>query len=433
MASSTQHAVNVICAPPNGRNPGMTSVDLAFAKVAEAAGLTNVTFWRLWDVSEWLEFRDGAELAERPVYEDQDTATTYRSLRGRLEEVLSGDRVVYWGDFMHMAVYQRQMADVLSRRIGLCPPAEAEDVVAKTLMLRDADESVLAQVLSYGSTLSMNTWQDYAAAYGRDLERFMSNVGGVWARDGYSAQVVRSIRGADRGAAQGLDAAFLLHDGIHRGGKGLGVFIGRSSVQPEVVASFGRHLAKALQTDANWIPWGTPPAFWPVDARRRFRAAWPALEHDDPSPARIDLLRTSVAALRGMPKPASESVGLREVIFGLSDFDFVLTDTYHLAINAWAQGVPAVCLVDEGGSGWSVNSGEPDMRRDKRIDLYSQIEALGLIVKIRGLNRRVAHEVDRVVELLTDSRMLGVVLNRIDTERRQSFDSIVAQLRADVA
>ncbi|GAB3392832.1 hypothetical protein GCM10027568_20870 [Humibacter soli] len=407
----------------------MTSVDLAFANVANAAGLTDVTYWRLWDVSEWREFRGDVPLPASTTYLDPDTGMTYQSLRGRLDEVLNADRVVFWGDFMHMAVYQHHMSDVLARRIGLCSEEEADELVANVQLLRGSDAPALGRVLSYGSTLSMNTWQDYASRYGRDLEHFIDGADRVWLRDPYSAQVARSIRGQERGTAQALDAAFLLHDGIQHGGNGLGVFIGRSAVQPEVVATFGRQLAKGLDLRATWIPWGTAPAFWPVDSRRRFRAAWPALEREEAAPSRTDLVRTSVAALRGVPKPSPAPASLRDLIFGLSNYDVVLTDTYHLAINAWAQGVPAVCLVDEGGADWSVNSGEPNMRRDKRIDLYSQLEALGLIVSLKGLRRRGPQEVRRVIELLRTPESLAVVRNRIDTLRAQSFESIVTRLK----
>jgi hypothetical protein len=121
-----------------------------------------------------------------------------------------------------------------------------------------------------------------------------------------------------------------------------------------------------------------------------------------------------------------------ELIYGLGDLDFVLTDTYHLAINAWAQGTPAICLVDTGGAGWNVNSGEPNMRRDKRVDLYSQLDALGLIVDLAGLGRRIPREVDRVIELLARPELLAVTADRIALQRKQSVDSILAALRQPI-
>ncbi|MGN6198944.1 hypothetical protein [Humibacter sp.] len=428
MAASSLGRVSVICAPPNGSNPGMTSVDLAFARVAEATGARDVTYWRLWDVGEWAEFRGDSPLAESAVYQDPGTGISYRSLRGHLDEALSANRVVYWGDFMHMAVYQRHMADVLARRIGFCSREEADRIVARTLLLSEADGRTLGRVFSYGSTLSMNTPYDYAGQYGSDLNRFLHGVRGVWMRDPYSAQVVRTARGSEKGSAQGLDAAFLLHDGTHRGGKGLGVFIGRSRVQPEVVATLGRRLSARLHMPSTWIPWGGPPAFWPVDTRRRFRAAWPALELAQEQPSTIDLLGTSIRSLRGVPKADDGRLDAQDLIYGLSDFDVVLTDTYHLAINAWAQGTPTICLVDQSGTEWSVNSGEADMGRDKRVDLYSQLDALGLIVNLTRLGRRVSREVGRVADLLDRSDLIEVASKRIAEQRRQSMDSLVAAL-----
>jgi hypothetical protein len=274
----------------------------------------------------------------------------------------------------------------------------------------------------------MNTALDYAGKYGRDLDRFLADARGVWMRDPYSAQVARTVRGDRRGSAQCLDAAFLLHDGTHRGGGGLGVFIGRSRVQPEAVATFGRRLSRRLSMPATWIPWGGAPAFWPVDTRRRFRAAWPALELEHDEPSRIDLLATAMRSLRGVPKPSPAVGDAKELIHTLGDLDVVLTDTYHLAINAWAQGTPAICLIDQAGPEWSVNSGDPNMGRDKRVDLYSQLDALGLIVDLTRLRRRIPREVDRVVELLERSDVLAVAGERIARQRRQSMNALVASL-----
>lgn len=430
MAWSDRGRVAVICAPPNGSNPGMTSVDLAFADVARTAGLTDVTYWRLWDFSEWREFRGDAELVPAGSYRDDDTGLVYQSLRGRWDEALSAEHVVFWGDFMHMAVYQQQTVDVLARRIGLCSREEAEELVARSLLLRGVDEDALGRVLSYGSTLGMNTPNDYRSVYGRDLERFARGVRGIWCRDPYSAQVVRGLRGPDRGSAQALDAAFLLHDGVQLGGGGLGVFIGRSDANPMTVGTFGRRLSRRLDLTPRWIPWGEAPAFWPVDAGRRFRTAWPALELEQKAPSSADLLRTRYATLRGIPKTASARPPVKDLIHGLGDYDVILTDTYHLAINAWAQGVPTICLVDHGGKAWNVNSGEPNMRRDKRVDLYSQLDALGLVVDLTSLGRGTATEVERVAELANDEGFLTVVRERIATQRGHSMDAIVSALRS---
>jgi hypothetical protein len=72
------------------------------------------------------------------------------------------------------------------------------------------------------------------------------------------------------------------------------------------------------------------------------------------------------------------------------------------------------------------------MRRDKRVDLYSQLDALGLIVDLAGLGRRIPREVDRVVELLARPELLAVTADRIALQRKQSVDSILAALRQPI-
>jgi hypothetical protein len=92
----------------------------------------------------------------------------------------------------------------------------------------------------------------------------------------------------------------------------------------------------------------------------------------------------------------------------------VVTDTYHVAINAWRVGTPAICIVDRPRSSWSVNSGELDGRRDKREDLYSQLDALGLLVAGTGSLRNLDHEVDRVRAHLADPARVELVHLRVD-------------------
>jgi hypothetical protein len=419
--------VHVICAPPNGRNPGMASVDLAFDRVATSLGLTDVTYWRMWDVSEWIDHRRGASLEPREMYVDEDSGLSYRPLRGAVDAALDADLIVYWGDFLHMAVYQTQTEDVLVRRIGACAPDEARELVARTFMLRGVDPGVRERAITFGSTLSMNSGADYASEYGADLTTLLRNVRGAWMRDPYSAQITRTLRESDQ-SHQCADAAFLLHDGsAHprpRTGR-LGVFIGRSKVRPEAVALFGRQLTQRLNLRARWIPWGEAPAFWPVNGRRRFRVTWPELEQRSDEWSRSDLLLTTVTALRGVRAPHPPT-SARELIHGLTSYDVILTDTYHLAINAWAQGIPAVCLVDDGGPVWSVNSGDPDSRRDKRIDLYSQLDALGLIVKVDDLVGGSRAQSDRIAEYLETRGLLDVAFDRVSALRGQSSAAITS-------
>lgn len=131
--------VNVLCAPPNGRNPGMASVDLAFEAVARHLN-SDITYWRLWDQSEWYEPPGGSRGLGEGAFGDETSGLSYRLARGRLEEFLDADAVVYWGDFHHMSVYLDQTADVLHRRMGVASRQEANAIAADFLLLRGQPE-----------------------------------------------------------------------------------------------------------------------------------------------------------------------------------------------------------------------------------------------------------------------------------------------------
>ncbi|MGC0250096.1 polysaccharide pyruvyl transferase family protein [Pseudactinotalea sp. Z1748] len=408
-----EKTVNVLCAPPAAPNAGMTSVDLAFDSVAKRLGLEHVQYWRLWDQSEWITPVGGSQPTANGGFLDDSTQITYQNLRGRFDEFLDADAVVYWGDFLHMAFYVESNVDILTNKTGLISDVtEARDHVYRTLLLRGVADEHLSRVISYGTTLSFNTPADYAGEYGPALDAFLSRARRVWFRDTYSAWVSQLARASDERLSKGTDAAFLWEPEVkHRPAGNLGVFFGRSALPPEALA----HLGKALTTQTGlrpvWLPWGHEPGFWPIDDRRRFRAAWPGLEHRERSPSWALRARTLSEVGRGVRLgPTHRSFS--ELITQLAQCDVVLTDTYHLAINAWRMGIPTIAVLDEPGT-WSVNSGSAGARRDKRAELYSQIEATGLLVAGRDVRRGGRRTARFLVDYLADEAALAVTHERI--------------------
>lgn len=408
-----QKTVNVLCAPPSGPNAGMTTVDLAFGSVANRMGIDRVQYWRLWDQSEWIKPVGGSHATPDGSFVDDSTQITYRNLRGRFDEFLDADAVVYWGDFMHMAFYLEANVDILTNRMGLIDdPATAWDQVYRTLLLRGVDDEHLSRVISYGTTLNFNTAADYADEYGRALESFLSRAHRVWFRDTYSSWVAQLARGSDERQTKGTDATFLWEPDAQPHPSGiLGVFFGRSALPPEPLAHLGRALTKQTDLRPAWLPWGHEPGFWPMDDRRRFRAAWPGLEHEQRSPSLTLRARTVLEVASGV-RPSPTALPFPELINQLSRCDLVLTDTYHLAINAWRLGIPAVCVLDEPAV-WSVNSGAAGARRDKRAELYSQIEATGLLVAGQDVRRRGRKVAQGLVDYLEDGSRLAVTHGRV--------------------
>jgi hypothetical protein len=376
-------SINVLCAPVNGRNPGMASVDLGFGTVAASLD-ADVAYWRVWDQSEWHEPPGGSRLVDPGVFFDETSELTYRSSRGHLDEFLDADAVVFWGDFHHMAVYLAQTADVIARRMGALCPGEAAELAASQQLLRGQPDEVLARTITFGTTLAFNTDRDYAGNYGADLDRFLASVHGAWFRDGYSARIGEIARAPRTDSCLGADAAFLADGPSHdpSSAAGIGVFVGRSSVRPEAVARFGRALSRHLDTPATWMPWGAAPAMWPMQSRKRLRLAWPELESGRRLSTRERVQHVRSVARDGIPE---ELVPVRGLFDRIAASRLIVTDTYHLAVNAWRIGTPTILLHDWAPSAtWNVNSGQ-GVGRDKRHDLYSQLDALSLLIDVNAL------------------------------------------------
>ncbi|WP_435736842.1 hypothetical protein V5D56_19065 [Cellulosimicrobium sp. PMB13] len=392
----------------------MTTVDLSFEAVSRSLGLDDVVYWRLWDQSEWRTPVGGSSVLDDGSFADEGTGLVYRNLRGRLDEFLDADAVVYWGDFLHMAFYLEANVDTLSRRMGITSRAQAREIADRTLLLAGQSDDVLARVMSFGTTLSFNTADDYRSDYGDALRSFAGRAHRVWFRDTYSAWIAQ-LAGANAGAsAKGVDAAFLLPPGPSVPSSGrLGVFFGRSALSPETLARLGRQLATSLDLRPRWIPWGHEPAFWPVADRRRFRLAWPGLELEELSVGLGTRLRHARAVVARTPAEHTARLPFDGLVARVAACDVVVTDTYHLAVNAWRLGIPAVCVVDRPPRIWSVNSGSQGTRRDKREELYSQLDASELLVSVEDLASHVRETVARIADRLADRAAMDFVLGRV--------------------
>ena len=94
-----------------------------------------------------------------------------------------------------------------------------------------------------------------------------------------------------------------------------GVFYGRTPAAGlGPMLAFARHLSSALQYKPRWLPW--------FAARRRTR--W-------------------LAKVAGFSAPQRWSPP-GSILSELSGYSLVVTDTYHLCVNAWRMGIPTVCI-----------------------------------------------------------------------------------------
>lgn len=391
--------IALICAPQTfGRNAGMGSVDLAGQRF----------FQRHFP---------GVETDFLLLYphRHQHDELPYRLLeREKLSDYAA---ILYWGDFLHAAQYRQAVTRILVEQ-GRAPHREAAlRQVRQGLFLVDADPILLERCLLFGGTLLFNHAGSYRdAEYLNDLRRLVQGVRRVWMREPFSALQANALRQDYRHTQQGIDCALLFPTSERTLPTGqadsdsIGVFFGRSRPSMQHLAELLDKLSRLTAKRIEWLPWGEPPFF---------RAHREALLAHYPS------LSLSLSAV--------DQHNLPELLERLRDYACIVTDTYHLCVNAWTRGVPAICLVDPGGLKNGVNSGADYAWRDKRMVFYWSYDAMPFLIYTHEIGSRDMLEAraGALVEALSDGCSVRHVLQRM-TEHRMAVETDLAATVTDL-
>lgn len=314
-SSASSRRIAVITAPNLGyANAGMLTVDLAFESIRKQLG-PNV------DV-QWLTLHDPSVLRIRAFVTPEHLPFRLQQLDD-LSTVRDSDLVVFWGDFLHTRHYIEQDATInlLEYEQGM-DRAAARDRLHRLLLLRDEPDSLLRRTVLYGGTILHNRQSDYLDAdYGRAFSRLVAGCHSAWLRDPISVAKAGHFRDLDHQPQFGADAALLLDaddtTGLERNGwadeiepgMAAGVFIAGRTDIPRWLPGFCKELAARLEVELEWLPWSdVHPAF-----EARFGNRW-----------------------------GQAMIG--DLLAALPRYRFVITDTYHLCVNAWRVGTPAVCI-----------------------------------------------------------------------------------------
>jgi hypothetical protein len=379
----------VICASPPGINPGMESVDLALLQLAEKYGFrARLQFYRLYP----------AQAASRST---EAGGISYSTIPSGDDFFKSKQAVIYWGDFLHMRQYHETVARKLVASHIYDNLDQAQARVRQVLLQSDQKVEILAKTLAFGGTLLFNTIQDeiyepYLAA----LERFLKLCKAVWFRDVYSALKACQIRGTFQPDCLGVDCACLL-DPYHilQNQKDpaprdlAGLFLGRSNKNVRAMMDFAADVAKAQGCGLSWLNWGDVHAF-------------PALE----STYKLGDVR-SLDSFTEAPEPQVGSA-----LINLLKYRIVITDTYHLCVNAWNLGIPAICFMESDYSQTrNVNYGDFYARRDKRDVFMSMYDALDFLVPAAELVDRTQRDarLRHISEILRSGRAIDLIRGRI--------------------
>lgn len=397
--------ISVICASAPKPNPGMSSVDLAFYAFSKRHGLDKyVTYYQLYTEDELHANKD------KPVFDEiirrQKLPFAYECFRDRINDIAASDVIVFWGDFLHMAHYQENVGKNLFK-LGIVDSEEQGISLAKQhFFMTDADNSIFNKVIMFGSTLLFNRSIDYRDPdYGECIRRFLQSSHSVRVRDVYSAFKVSEIRSDYGKSFLGMDCSLLLQDGDMQllarseysedplfGKDKVGIFFGRSDCDTKVLGKFSGELCKSLSLDAQWLSWRLEKGARKI--QRKIKGYFNSFE---------------IPSSPEAPLPGD----LYEVI---SRYKFIITDTYHVCLNAWRLGVPAICIgqaVPE--SEWSVSSGGQFYWRDKRQVFYSMYDATEFYTYTEELTNRHMRKkrVIKLSELIRDNDCCQQVTERM--------------------
>jgi hypothetical protein len=399
--------LSILVATPPGYNPGMSAVEAGLRLFLRRHGLESAaTVYRIHSIEQRMsadERQDGA-LRDAAASSGLE-CRTFEHAEDR-ERFLAGDRILYWGDFLHMAQYVRAL-EVLDARMRKEGSAAARCSVQDQLLLCDAPASTLARTCSFGTTLLFNSLDDeLSSGYGDALRRFVAGARRVWVRDVVSAGKLARLTGDYRTGYWGGDCAQLLdRDGLAAmypqctaaalPGT-VGWFAGRSGGSVQVIGDTAARCGAALGARQQWLPWGS-------------RSAFPSLVAPD------------AHAATPFPALLRQLLGCRMVV----------TDTYHLGVVAWALGIPAVMFFDPvSPAAQNVNSGRMHYWRDKREVFFSQYDALDFLVRPeevasdRTLSARVAH----ILEKVGDSALIEAISAAVRGHARATSSDLAAAL-----
>lgn len=417
--------VIAVSASPTWPNPGMASVDLALHGLFHRHGIAaELRFARLYGTA---ACRAALPLAwqRRLDRRERLAPLRYGALRPRLTG--RGGRIaalLYWGDFFHSRDYMNRIAALLCQIGDAATPAVALADVQRHFFLRGAPAPLLANAMAFGGTLIFNRARDYLDPdYRASLEHFLRGARRVWMRDLYSADRAARLRARPaEPSALGVDAALLLRDedlaALRRSAwrrrqapappHRAGIFFGRSHTDATLAGRFAGRLCRRLGVAGEWLPWFDPGML--PNHLVACRAGFPGLAVD-----------------------ARHAPTCGDLLARIATYACVISDTYHVCVNAWRAGVPALCVgaATPDPRGFDVSTGWFGAWRDKRHTFYAMHDAMEYYVFGEELSHRtgLANRVLQAADLLADRELARAIAADMRRRAGAAEADLVAELR----
>lgn len=397
--------VVVSCAPAgtgSGSNLGMNTVDLAIENIVKENNIQNfVEINRPWP--SYIPDQKG----NFPFYKDRDFSFNtihYNNLQ-LLDKTALPKAVFYWGDFQHGLDYQIKTASRLKQvaiKLNLDIDFSKEGLIRKVknyFLLQEyfKNENLPFEVCMYGVTLFQNGLNQYLDGdYMDNLKWLYRNASFAKTRESYSANTISFLKGDYNNSFLGVDCALLntkeeltslpqlSPQEFKHFNENIGVFFGRSTRKlPRLkLLKFINRLTKKMKKEAIKIPWNYFSGGLLADSLGIFSKGVQNY-HD----------------LKGVDFTAGD------VLYGMSKLSLVITDTYHVAINAIALNIPVICIYEASpGRKGDANMGYRHAWRDKRALLFQTNNLSDFLICSEDLksNEIINEKIENIVNLVSN-------------------------------
>jgi hypothetical protein len=241
--------------------------------------------------------------------------------------------------------------------------------------------------------------------YYDSFTQFFSQISAVYFRDAISAARISPLRGNE--ASLGCDCALLLqNDDLKqiknftpaKEQKGVGVFFGRSPAKGRMMI-FSRLIARELGEKCHWLQWFA----WGWGGPRKER--WPYM------------------VFGFIIRAKDEDTG--ELLSKLSGYKYIITDTYHLCINAWRMGIPAICI----GEGKMMASHSlSDKKKEVLFEMYDARQYYVYAESLRSL-RGLRKEAKNSAQVLKNDALKEVVKSTLRSHQEMALKRLGDAIR----
>ncbi len=247
-----------------------------------------------------------------------------------IDEIQNSDLIVYWSDFFHTRNFIEDFMEKYVFEKGLGHEDDV-DLYYRAFFLEGCKDSVFKKVVAFGNSMMFldDKERNKNDRYAMNLRRLYANMVISMPRDILSLGKVCRITDAKYDV--GCDPAFLLGKlnriTLKTDEKLIGINIGKRSkikiLDIYIIIKFARKNGMRIQ----WINW--------MINQKPF---WKSI-FSDLSKAKNLILIKLLSTIFQSKRDVNDS-GFLE----LSDYNLIVTDTYHLAINAIREHVPVFCI-----------------------------------------------------------------------------------------